>query len=317
MNEPQRPPTTSPQSQRTKAVSPGVDGSGRSEGASEERPRSEFRPVQLHTVKGAGGVELCVAEAGNPQGPAVLFVHGFCQSHRAWQRQLQSSLGLDFRLVALDLRGHGRSEKPEDGYIDGHLWAQDLHAVITTLRLERPVLVGWSYGGVAVIDYLRHFSQANVAGVHFVGALSRLGKPEAFADLGPDFLQLIPGLLSPEPDEGQSALESFASLLFHAPQAPAIQNEVRAYNQQVPHQVRLGVSQRVEDGEDVLAALKLPVLVAHGLEDRVVLPESSRHIASLVKHAELSRYPDVGHSPFWEDTARFNQELARFVARCR
>ncbi|HVG63229.1 MAG TPA: alpha/beta hydrolase [Hyalangium sp.] len=317
MSEPQRPLTTSQQPQSTKVVGLGVDRSGLSDGAPEGRARSEFRPVQLHTVKGAGGVELCVAEAGNPQGPAVLFVHGFCQSHQAWQRQLHSSLGLDFRLVALDLRGHGRSGKPETGYIDSRLWAEDLHAVITTLRLERPVLVGWSYGGVVVIDYLRHFGQANVAGVHLVGALSRLGKPEAFADLAPDFLQLIPGLLSPEANESQSAIASFTSLLFHSPQTPAVLDEVRAYNQQVPHPVRLGVGQRVEEGEEVLAALKIPLLVSHGLEDRVVLPESGRHISSLVKHAELSRYPDVGHSPFWESTARFNQELSRFVARCR
>lgn len=309
MNEPQRPLTTSPQPQRSEAVSLGMDGPG---------ARSEFRPVHLHTVKGAGGVELCVAEAGNPQGPAVLFVHGFCQSHQAWQRQLQSALGLDFRLVALDLRGHGRSGKPEDGYVDGRVWADDLHAVITALRLERPVLVGWSYGGVVVIDYLRHYGQENVAGVHFVGALSRVGKPEFFvADFAPDFLQIIPGLLSPEVAESHSAIAAFTSMLFHTAQAPAVQDEVRGYNQQVPHPARLGVGQRVEDGGDVLSALKLPVLVTHGLEDRVVLPESSRHIASLVKHAQLSRYPDVGHSPFWEDTARFNQELARFVERCR
>jgi non-heme chloroperoxidase len=309
MNEPQRPLTTSPQPQGTEAMSPGLDTQGGT--------RSGFRPVQLHTVKGAGGVELCVAEAGHPQGPAVLFVHGFCQSHQAWQRQLHSALGLDLRMVALDLRGHGRSGKPETGYMDSHLWAEDLHAVITALRLERPVLVGWSYGGVVVIDYLRHYGQANVAGVHFVGALSRLGKPEFFADLGPDFLPLIPGLISPEVDESQRAVEALTSLLFHTPQAPAVQEEVLGYNQQVPHPARLGISQRVEEGDDVLGALKLPVLVAHGLEDRVVRPESSRHITSLVGHAELSRYPDAGHSPFWEDAPRFNQELARFVARCR
>jgi pimeloyl-ACP methyl ester carboxylesterase len=144
-----------------------------------------------------------------------------------------------------------------------------------------------------------------------------MGKPEFFADFSPDFLPIIPSLLSPEADESQSAIGTFTSLLFHTPQAPAVQDEVRGYNQQVPHQVRLAISQRVEDGEDVLSALKLPVLVTHGLEDRVVLPETSQRIASLVKHAQLSRYPDVGHSPFWEDMARFNQELAHFVERCR
>jgi pimeloyl-ACP methyl ester carboxylesterase len=81
--------------------------------------------------------------------------------------------------------------------------------------------------------------------------------------------------------------------------------------------MRLGVSQRVEDGEDMLGALKIPVLVTHGLEDRLVQPEASRHITSLVKHAELSLYPEVAHSTFWENTPRFNEELARFVARCR
>jgi len=317
MNETQRPSATSPQPESTEAVGSARGGVGRPDAASQGRARSEFHPVRLHTVKGSGGVELCVAEAGNPEGPAVLFVHGFCQSHQAWNRQLQSALGLDFRLVALDLRGHGRSGKPETGYVDGRAWAEDLHAVITTLRLERPVLVGWSYGGVVVTDYLRHYGQAAVAGVHFVGALTRVGKPEFFADFGPEFLQLIPGLLSPEAEQSQRAMEAFVALLFHTPLAPAVRDEVLGYNLQVPHPVRLGVGQRAEDGDDVLDALKVPVLVTHGLADRVVLPETSRHLASRVKHAELSHYPDVGHSPFWEDAPRFNEELARFRARCR
>jgi non-heme chloroperoxidase len=285
--------------------------------ASQAPVRSEFRPIRLHSVQGSGGVELSVAEAGNPEGPAVLFVHGFCQSHQSWNRQLQSALGLDFRMVAPDLRGHGRSGKPAAGYADSRPWAEDLHAVITALRLERPVLVGWSYGGVVITDYLRHYGQESVAGVHFVGALSRLGKPEFFADLGPEFLPLLPAMLSPEDAQSRPAMEAFVSLLFHAPQAPAVRDEVLGYNLQVPHPVRLGVGQRVVDGGDVLGGLKLPVLVTHGQADRLVLPESGRLIASRVPHAELSLYPEVGHSPFWEDAPRFNEELSRFRARCR
>ncbi|MFL5350185.1 MAG: alpha/beta fold hydrolase [Hyalangium sp.] len=281
-------------------------------------PDASFvRPVRLHTIQGGGGLELCVAEAGNPQGPALLFVHGFCQSHQAWQKQLQGPLAEDFHLVALDLRGHGRSAKPEDGYAEGRLWADDLHAVITTLGLKRPLIVGWSYGGVVVTDYLRHYGQENVAGVHFVSALTRLGKPEFFADFGPDFLRIIPGLLSPEPEETQQAQEAFVALLFRQPPAPALRAEVLGYNKAVPLHVRGGVGLRVEEGDDVLSALKAPVLVSHGLADRLVLPENSRRISSLVKHAELSFYPEAAHSLFWEEAPRFDQELARFAARCR
>jgi len=303
MNLSQRPDASSPQPQRAEAAY--------------ERARSEFRPIRLHTVKGRGGVELCVAEAGNPEGPAVLFVHGFCQSHQAWNRQLQSALGLDFRLVALDMRGHGRSGKPETGYVDGRAWAEDLHAVITTLRLERPVLVGWSYGGVVVTDYLRHYGQQGVAGVNFVGALSRVGKPEFFSDFGQEFLPLLPAMLSPEAAQSRPATEAFVSLLFHAPPAQAVRDEVLGYNLQVPHAARLGIGQRVEDGSDVLDSLQIPVLVTHGQEDRLILPSAGKHIASCVQHAEQSWYPEVGHSPFWEDAPRFNEELARFRARCR
>lgn len=279
--------------------------------------RSEFRPVRLHTVKGSGGVELCVAEAGHPEGPTVLFVHGFCQSHESWNRQLQSALGLDFRMVAVDLRGHGRSGKPETGYADGRVWAEDLRAVITSLKLERPVLVGWSYGGVVVTDYLRHYGQQGVAGAVFVGALTRLGKPEFYADFGPEFLPLLPALLSPDPAQSGPAMKAFASLLFHAPPEPAVLEQVLAAILPVPLSVRLGVAQRAEDAADVLGALKIPVLVAHGQADRVVLPEAGQLIASRVPHAEVSLYPAVGHSPFMEDVPRFNKELVRFIARCR
>lgn len=85
----------------------------------------------------------------------------------------------------------------------------------------------------------------------------------------------------------------------------------------VPHSVRLDVSQRVECADDVLRGLSIPVLATHGQEDRIVRPATSQHITSLVPNAELSLYPGVGHSPFWEDSRRFNEELARFVARCR
>lgn len=303
MTTPENPP---------QAVSPQQDGAQ----VPEARARSEFRPVKLRTVQGSGGVELCVAEAGNPEGRPVVLVHGFCQSHESWEPQLHSALGLDFRLVAPDLRGHGRSGKPEDAYANSRIWAEDLHAVITTLGLKRPVLVGWSYGGVVLTDYLRHHGQENVAGVHFVGALTRLGKPEFFADFGGEFLQLLPTLLSPDADQGRQALEVFADLLSQQPLAPQQRAAVLRYSSVVPLHVRLGIGQRVVDGAEVLRDLKVPVLATHGEADRVVLAETSRLIAALAPNAELSLYPGVGHSPFMEDAGRFNEELARFVARC-
>jgi pimeloyl-ACP methyl ester carboxylesterase len=75
----------------------------------------------------------------------------------SWTKQYQSPLADEFRLLAFDLRGHGMSEAPlePEHYTDGRLWADDLAAVIDELRLDRLVLVGWSYGPFVIGDYLR------------------------------------------------------------------------------------------------------------------------------------------------------------------
>ena len=67
-----------------------------------------------YNVTGGSGISLWAGEWGNPNGPPILLIHGFMQSHMSWQAQLNSDLAKEFRLVAIDNRGHGRSDKPED-----------------------------------------------------------------------------------------------------------------------------------------------------------------------------------------------------------
>ena len=67
-----------------------------------------------YRVTGGGGVALHVRECGNPDGAAIVFVHGWSQCDRCWDRQLEGQLATSFRLVAFDIRGHGMSDKPPD-----------------------------------------------------------------------------------------------------------------------------------------------------------------------------------------------------------
>ena len=96
--------------------------------------RAAARAIRSHRITGGAGTTLHVVETGNENGRPVLFIHGLSQCALAWRKQLRSSLGNDLRLVAMDLRGHGQSERPPDGYDDQSLWADDVHAVITTLN---------------------------------------------------------------------------------------------------------------------------------------------------------------------------------------
>ena len=65
--------------------------------------------------------------------------------------------------------------------------------------------------------------------------------------------------------------------------------------------------------EDMLKALRVPFLITHGTEDKLVLIGMARHTASIVQGSKLSVYDGIGHAAFWEDAGRYNRELAEFV----
>jgi pimeloyl-ACP methyl ester carboxylesterase len=269
--------------------------------------------VRTHRITGGGGVRLYVEETGNPSGQPVLFIHGLSQCRLAWNRQLHSDLGRDLRLVALDLRGHGESDRPADAYGDSAAWAQDVDAVITSLGMERPILTGWSYGGVVICDYLDRYGEDAIGGVHLVDAVCRLGE-SVVPFLGPRFLAAIPGLFSADAQESMATLRDFVRLLTFEAMDPADSYLFLGSSAAVPPGVRQALLSRSVEYDSLLAGLRTPVLISQGLEDEIALPAVAEHHASLIPQARTAYYPQVGHSPFWEDPDRFNAELRTFAA---
>jgi non-heme chloroperoxidase len=275
-----------------------------------ERPEKTTRS---HRVRGGAGTEIYVQETGEPTARPVLFIHGFSQCRLAWDRQLHSDLERDLRLVAMDLRGHGRSEQPHDMYGDPSLWADDVHAVITGLGLERPILCGWSYGGVVVADYLRRYGDQAIGGINLVGAVSRLGEP-VMPFLGPEFVATLPGLFANDVEVSTVAIDTFVRLAVAAELAPDDLYRFIGYNSIVAPHVRQAMMSRTINDDDVFAVLTIPTLISHGLSDRVILPTMSDHLVRVMPSAVMSTYPGVGHTPFWEDAPRFNSELLAFAS---
>jgi len=134
--------------------------------------------MQQHTVPGGGGLKLHVREWGNPNAPAIFFIHGWSQHHLCWQAQIESALAESHRLVAMDLRGHGQSEAPLEAehYTRGELWAEDVRNVLKALDLRDAILVGWSYGGFIIGDYLRRYGDGDIAGINFAAAAVVIGQ---------------------------------------------------------------------------------------------------------------------------------------------
>ena len=109
------------------------------------------------SVKTPDGLTISAQDWGNPNGPEILFIHGFSQSHLSWIKQVTSSdLAKEFHMVTYDLRGHGNSDKPlePERYKTSKYWGDEVQAVMDATGLKRPVLAGWSYGGRVMADYL-------------------------------------------------------------------------------------------------------------------------------------------------------------------
>ena len=275
-------------------------------------------PVRDYDVPGGGGITLHAREWGNPDGPAILFVHGWSQCDMCWSAQVGGPLAADFRMLTFDNRGHGMSEKPLDPrcYADERLWADDLAAVIDQTGLEHPVLVAWSYGGLIVADYLRAHGDDAIAGIDLVGA-SVLLRPPTFDHIGPGLLENAHDACLPDPRANIAAIRRF----LRSCTARSLDNELWStalcWNMLVPPQVRGALIARELDSDEVLASLSVPVLVTHGRQDRIVLPSMAKHTLENCKTAVASWYDGVGHMPFVEDTERFDRELAAFVDRAR
>ncbi len=271
--------------------------------------------MTIYSVIGGGGTRLHVREWGKADAPAILFVHGWSQNHLCWRRQFESGLADEFHLVAFDLRGHGMSEKSTqaESYTDPRAWADDIAAIVDTLRLRPAILVGWSYAGFIICDYIRAFGEDAIAGINFAGAAVTLNTAAFGTLIGPGFLDHVPGATADDLPANIEAIRAFIHACTAEPLPPAEHESALCWNMVVPAKIRGALLTRVIDSDGILRALSKPVLMAHGRSDTVVLPAMGEHILRTCPTSTASWYDGVGHAPFLEAAPRFNRELAGFA----
>jgi pimeloyl-ACP methyl ester carboxylesterase len=183
------------------------------------------------------------------------------------------------------------------------------------LGLDRPVLVGWSYGGFIICDYVRAHGENRIAASVFVGGAVKLSEAAFETLIGPGFLRHAPGAMA---DDLPTSIRAVRALVHGWPAKPYPPEEVEALlcaSMVVPAHVRANLLARDIDGDDVLRALRTPLLVAHGRADTVVLPAMAEHVLATCPVAEPSWYEGAGHTPHLEDPERFNRELAELTRR--
>jgi len=267
----------------------------------------KYKPI---SVKTPDGLTISAQEWGNPQGPEILLIHGYAQSHMSWMRQVDGDLAKEFRIITYDLRGHGNSDKPDDKarYHDNKAWGDEVKAVMDAAGLKRPVLVGWSYAGRVVSDYVTTHGPDKLAGINFVDASIKF-----FPEFVGENLKNQPGMGSEDLATNIAATRSFVRGCFEKQPTADDFETMLSFNMMVPPRVRVHLGGRALDATEVMSKLKIPVLVTHGDKDRNSKLGTAEYTAKTIPGAKLSVYQGIGHAPFYEDATRFNTELAAFV----
>ncbi len=269
--------------------------------------------MRTHSIAGGGGLKLHVNDDGPLDAPALLFIHGWAQHAICWRAQ--SPLAERFRCVALDLRGHGRSEAPQrvEAYTETKLWGDDIQAIITELDLRDVILVGWSYGARVIGAYLAtHGSQA-LAGLVPVGGIIAIGEAREPWMVGEGSPGRNPDLYTNDQEKLLSATANFVEDCTYRPLDRALYGTLVGANMLVTPLVRRALFKGTFDCRAHYEQFSKPALVLHGTQDTVVAPEVAHASAEALPNAKLSLWDETGHAPFIEHAQRFNAELSAFA----
>ncbi|MEU8033130.1 alpha/beta hydrolase [Streptomyces sp. NPDC049099] len=265
------------------------------------------------------GTRLHYVDHGPADGPVAVFAASAYVGHEMWEYQILPLAEAGYRCVALDRRGHGRSESPWSGF-DLDTLADDLHGLLDHLDLREATLIGHSIGTGEVLRCLTRHGTARVARLALVAGVS-------------------PGLVrSPgTPDGVDPEAVRADDEVFRRDRAAWFVSGVDAFfaahlpgNEPSPEYVRyliglcMATGPRAATGiRGVVAALDMaaelpavnvPVLVVHGTDDTSApLARTGERVARLVPDSTLKVYERGGHGLFVTHAERLTADLRAFI----
>lgn len=282
--------------------------------------RSEYGLPSSHTFEPAPGLRVHYTDEGNREGRTLILVHGFAASVHAWRPWIER-LALHYRLIAIDLPGHGLTEAPA-GYkasLEGNAALVD--ALANETGVKHFVLAGNSMGGAVSLAYAMAHGE-RLDGLVLVDAAGWPGKDGEAASGPPWFVGLfnngfgrwIIKLFDPRLFAGGGLKDAYldASLV-----TDAILDRYVDMAMAVGHRDVL-LTQDSQPANRWTAAsfakITTPTLVLAGEQDKLIPVEQSREIAAAIPGAKLVTYPDGGHLPMEQLPDATVKDLRAFLA---
>jgi pimeloyl-ACP methyl ester carboxylesterase len=266
------------------------------------------------TVALPNGENLAYVEMGKAAGPVVVMIHGYTDSARDWVPMLPY-VSKQFRLILVDIRGHGKSSRPECCYsrID---FAYDIKLLLDALKVRTADVVGHSLGSIIAQTFAEYWPERTG---RVVLISSTGGRPPGSSKEPPQFD--FPGEIRKlkEPIEADSP---FMIAWWDSP-TPVDPDFIRRERQDaanIPLRVWLAVLDQglwdndpYADLQRTLPRLKAPTLLIWGSEDPIMEAPVRKSLRDALPAAQIKIFDGLGHNPIWEDPAAVAQVINAFL----
>lgn len=278
-------------------------------------PPEDLLHHELPTPDG-GIVHVVERGAGRP----LVLLHGITLRHDVWSPQLHG-LSDRFRVIAVDLRGHGASKAGADGYGMGPL-AADLATLLEGLDLRDAIVVGHSMGGMTVMQFCGDHPEVlaeRVAGLVFVATRAHQVMPPYLDRLARRVVAQGQGRVDGGRDlPGRGSIDTrvVRTVFGDRPSPVAVQQVAEMTRSITPEALVPSLSGLLDhDARDALRRTETPSLVVVGTRDVLTPVPSGRHLAHLLPDADFVVLRRAGHQLMQERPDELAELIDAFAAR--
>ena len=259
------------------------------------------------------GVTLAYIDTGNPTGPPVVLIHGYTDNARDWVPMLPY-LSKRFRLILVDIRGHGKSSKPECCYtrLD---FAYDIKLLLDALSIGRADVVGHSLGSIIAQTFAEYWPERTDRVVLISSTGGR--PPGSSAPPQFDYAAEIRKLKDPIDADSPFMIAWWDS---PTPVDPEFIRRQRRDSAAIPLAVWLAVldeglptATAYADLQSTLPRLKAPTLLIWGSKDPIMDEPVRKTLKDALPGAEVKIFEGLGHNPFWENPPAVARVINAFL----
>jgi microsomal epoxide hydrolase len=277
------------------------------------RVHAESNTGSSRMVEVGDGVSLRVLEAGKlGKGPVLVFIPGWSTGADIWRQQIDI-FAKTHRVIAFDPRSEGESTKTTSGNTP-ETRAQDLHALLERLGVQRPVLIGWSQGVQDIAAYVERYGTKELAGIVLVDAAVSDGADGMVARSHETAAQFK--MFAVYQAHQREYLGGMMRAIISKPPNDAAIEGLVSTGMKTPADVGVGMLVADMFGVNRTLALKKidcpTLIIASAKSDELARQKTT---ANQIPHARFEKVEDAAHAVFVDQPDRFAELLTDFVAK--